>query len=33
MTQPNSKIQERFYPLQHEEWLRAYRELTPAQRD
>ncbi|AFZ28517.1 hypothetical protein Cylst_6280 (plasmid) [Cylindrospermum stagnale PCC 7417] len=33
MTQPNSKIQGRFYPLQHEEWLKACRELTPAQRD
>ena len=29
----NSKIQGKFYPLQHEEWLRACRELTPAQRD
>ncbi|WP_375490885.1 MarR family transcriptional regulator [uncultured Nostoc sp.] len=33
MTQPNSKIQGRFYPLKHEEWLKACRELTPAQRD
>lgn len=33
MTQTNSKIQGRFYPLQHEEWLKACRELTPAQRD
>lgn len=33
VTQPNSKIQGRFYPLQHEEWLKACRELTPAQRD
>lgn len=31
MTQ--AKIQGKFYPLQHEEWLRACRELTPAQRD
>lgn len=29
----DSKIQGKFYPLQHEEWLRACRELTPAQRD
>lgn len=27
------KIQGKFYPLQHDEWLRACRELTPAQRD
>ncbi len=27
------KVQGKFYPLQHEEWLRACRELTPAQRD
>ena len=33
VTQPNSKIQGRFYPLKHEEWLKACRELTPAQRD
>ncbi|MBF1990815.1 MarR family transcriptional regulator [Fischerella thermalis] len=33
MTQSNPKIQGKFYPLQHEEWLRACRELTPAQRD
>jgi hypothetical protein len=33
VTQPNLKIQGRFYPLQHEEWLKACRELTPAQRD
>ena len=33
VTQPNSKIQGLFYPLQHEEWLKACRELTPAQRD
>ncbi|QLE59771.1 helix-turn-helix domain-containing protein [Nostoc sp. TCL26-01] len=33
MTQQTSKIQGRFYPLQHEEWLKACRELTPAQRD
>ncbi|NJM89935.1 MAG: MarR family transcriptional regulator [Hydrococcus sp. RU_2_2] len=31
MTQ--AKIDGKFYPLQHEEWLRACRELTPAQRD
>jgi hypothetical protein len=31
MTHP--KIQGKFYPLQHEEWLRACRELTPAQKD
>jgi hypothetical protein len=31
MTQ--TKIQGKFYPLQHDEWLRACRELTPAQRD
>ncbi|MCC5640862.1 MarR family transcriptional regulator [Nostoc sp. CHAB 5844] len=29
----DAKIQGKFYPLQHEEWLRACRELTPAQRD
>ena len=29
----DTKIQGKFYPLQHEEWLRACRELTPAQRD
>ena len=28
-----TKIQGKFYPLQHDEWLRACRELTPAQRD
>lgn len=33
MTQTNPKIQGKFYPLQHEEWLRACRELTPSQRD
>jgi hypothetical protein len=33
MTQPYSKIQGCFYPLQHEEWLKACRELTPAQKD
>lgn len=33
MTQTNSKIQGKFYPLQHEEWLRACQELTPAQKD
>ncbi len=27
-----NKIQGKFYPLQHEEWLRACRELTPAQK-
>ncbi|WP_228061087.1 MULTISPECIES: MarR family transcriptional regulator [unclassified Coleofasciculus] len=31
MTQ--TKIQGKFYPLQHTEWLRACHELTPAQRD
>ena len=31
MTQ--AKIQGKFYPLQHSEWLRACHELTPAQRD
>jgi len=29
----NTKIQGKFYPLQHDEWLKACRELTPAQRD
>jgi Fe2+ or Zn2+ uptake regulation protein len=29
----DAKIQGKFYPLQHEEWLRACRELTPSQRD
>lgn len=33
MTQNNTKIKGAFYPLQHEEWLRACRELTPSQRD
>lgn len=33
MTQNNSRIQGKFYPLQHEEWLRACWELTPAQKD
>ncbi len=33
MTQNNSRIQGKFYPLQHEEWLKACRELTPAQKD
>jgi hypothetical protein len=33
MTQNNTKIQGKFYPLQHDEWLRACRDLTPAQRD
>jgi len=28
-----AKIQGKFYPLQHSEWLRACHELTPAQRD
>ncbi|MBD1808534.1 MarR family transcriptional regulator [Microcoleus sp. FACHB-SPT15] len=28
-----TKIQGKFYPLKHDEWLRACRELTPAQRD
>lgn len=27
-----NKIQGKFYPLQHEEWLKACRELTPAQK-
>ncbi|BAZ71264.1 hypothetical protein NIES4106_60610 (plasmid) [Fischerella sp. NIES-4106] len=27
-----AKIQGKFYPLQHEEWLRAYKELTDSQR-
>lgn len=31
MTQ--TKIQGKFYPLQHNEWLRACHELTPSQRD
>ena len=31
MTQ--TKIQGKFYPLQHDEWLRACHELTPSQRD
>lgn len=31
MTQTHSKIQEKFYPLQHEEWLRACQELTKAE--
>jgi DNA-binding MarR family transcriptional regulator len=33
MTQNTTKIQGKFYPLQHEEWLRACRELKPAQKD
>lgn len=33
MIQTNSKIQGKFYPLQHEEWLRACRELTKAELD
>jgi len=28
-----NQIPGKFYPLQHEEWLRACRELTPVQRD
>jgi Fe2+ or Zn2+ uptake regulation protein len=28
---PQTKIQGKFYPLQHEEWLRACQELTPSQ--
>jgi DNA-binding MarR family transcriptional regulator len=31
MTQNGVRIQEKFYPLQHKEWLRACRELTPVQ--
>lgn len=31
MTQ--ERIQGKFYPLQHEEWLKACKELTPAQKD
>ena len=31
MTQNTVKIQGKFYPLQHEEWLRACRELKPAE--
>ena len=27
------KIQGKFYPLKHEEWLKACKELTPAERD
>jgi DNA-binding MarR family transcriptional regulator len=33
MAQNTTKIQEKFYPLQHEEWLRVCRELKPAQKD
>lgn len=33
MTQNNPKIQGKFYPLQHEECLRAYRELNSAELD
>ncbi|WP_211178416.1 MULTISPECIES: hypothetical protein [Brasilonema] len=33
MTQNNSRIQGKFYPLQHEEWLRANWELKPAEVD
>ncbi|BAZ71049.1 MAG: hypothetical protein KME28_25165 [Pelatocladus maniniholoensis HA4357-MV3] len=33
MTQNNVRIQGRFYPLQHEEWLKAYKELTDSQRN
>lgn len=29
----NRRIEGKFYPLQHSEWLRACHELTPAQRD
>lgn len=28
MTQNHTKIQGKFYPLQHDEWLRACRDLT-----
>ncbi|MGF1672321.1 MAG: MarR family transcriptional regulator, partial [Rivularia sp. (in: cyanobacteria)] len=28
-----TKIQGKFYPLQHEEWLKACQQLTPAQKD
>lgn len=28
-----TKIAGKFYPLQHEEWIRACQELTPSQRD
>ncbi|BAZ36666.1 hypothetical protein NIES4101_25860 (plasmid) [Calothrix sp. NIES-4101] len=31
MTQNSTKIQGKFYPLQHEEWLRTCRELKPAE--
>ncbi|HEY9598013.1 MAG TPA: MarR family transcriptional regulator, partial [Cyanophyceae cyanobacterium] len=27
------RIEGKFYPLQHDEWVRACQELTPAQRD
>ncbi|WP_460202977.1 hypothetical protein [Scytonema sp. NUACC21] len=30
MTQNNSRIQEGFYLLQHEEWLKALRKLKPS---
>ncbi len=33
MTQNQLKIQAKFYPLQHEEWLRACRELNAAELD
>jgi len=33
MTQNNPKIQGKFYPLQHEEWLKACRELNSAELD
>ncbi|MBO3458495.1 hypothetical protein G7B40_024950 [Aetokthonos hydrillicola Thurmond2011] len=33
MPQNNSRIQAKFYPLQHEEWLRACSELKPAEVD
>lgn len=33
MTQNSSQIQGKLYPIQHEELLKACRELTPTQRD
>jgi hypothetical protein len=30
---PQTKIQGKFYPLQHQEWLRACQELKPSERD
>jgi hypothetical protein len=30
---PQTKIEGKFYPLQHEEWVKACQELTPAQKD